>query len=116
MNGIPEGVELHVLDGRIVEQVAIGRYQIIIKLDDGCISIEGKYEIITDIDYCNGSADDPRTSTSLVRLIGLPIHSALILNRSTIEISFGEILLRIHDSNEDYESFRIVGTNIDITV
>lgn len=116
MNGIPDGICWDGLLERTVEQVSIGRYQAFLALDDGGISIEGEYEVITENHSYRGSADDPAGAAPLIALVGLVVRSVSTLNKSTLEVCFDGVRLRLYDSHDSYESFRISSGGVRVVV
>ncbi|MCD4825461.1 MAG: DUF6188 family protein [Phycisphaerae bacterium] len=118
MYGIPQDVKMSVLVGKEVAQLCIGLYQVQVNFDDETsISIEGRFNHLTNVAMEFQSNQLASTAKTMVSLLGTKIVAVEREDADTMLFSFsnGESL-RLFDSNQDCESFQITGRDIEIIV
>lgn len=107
MYGLPEDVDLSFLDGRVLEQVAVGQHQTQLRFEDQVtISIEGEVTI----DGARGVGID--AGARLVRLVGRSVERVARIAPGDLCLAFaGEphAAITIHDRSDGYESYTIDG-------
>ena len=108
MYGLSLQTNLGFLLNRELQQVCVGRHQIILRFDaDICITLECEYSL-------DGV---PAEAASLFPLLGEKVASLNNSGNGSLAISFSNgCELLIVDSNQGYESYAITAPNIHIIV
>ncbi len=111
MYGLGRDIDLSFLNGRLVEQVAIGVYQIVFGFDEDVrISVEGQF------DYFDGQREwvwkpEPggsQIAAKTVSLLGSTIMRFKSQTNGTLELFFSNgCKLTILDSSKEYQSYDI---------
>jgi hypothetical protein len=108
MHRIAKDTDLSPLAGKMVEQVCIGRHQVIVRLEDElCISIEGDFQF--------GSAasgeremDYRHAAQKFADLLERRILKAEVIQNDVVVVEFSDgARLTIFDSSDQYKSFQI---------
>jgi hypothetical protein len=114
MYGLPKDQDFGFLVGAQLDQVAIGRHQVVLNFDRGIsVSMQCSYGVLPS----DGAAADldglleshtPGHAASLLGLLGQTIVSAIVQDSDTLALAFnGGRRLAIRDDSEQYESFQI---------
>ena len=100
MYGLPTDTDLSFLNDCELNQVCVGRNEVILNFNGGDVSIYvgGEY----DIDGTGGTPKD------LFRFLGFRITTVSNAGNGTIHLSFADVgRISIHDSEPHYESYTI---------
>lgn len=103
------------LIGKVLIQICVGLYQLIMNFDnDLTISVES--QLIYRYDGNEVIIDSyPEKCHCLMTLIGKKIQNAAIRDKQSLVLVFnGKEELEVIDSNEEFESFQVTGQDIDI--
>ncbi len=110
MYGIPENLDLQDIVGSDIQRICIGRYNVrFIFFGERSINVEGDIEILDSQVVCaKWDALNGWTSTAFQKLLNLPILTYRVSSHTCLEIAFeNNLLLRLHDSSDQYESMQI---------
>ena len=117
MYGIDKKLDLTFLIGKMLTQICVGQFQIILNFDNEVsISIEGTFEHISGeiVTKYLGISD---VSQSLFNLIQQKIEVVNVLEDGTLRLTFTDsTMIKLHDSNPDTESYQISSPLISIVV
>jgi hypothetical protein len=118
MYGLSEDVKLDFLRNRELIQMLVGQYQLILRFDgDISISIECEFDHIRDGQSQLHSDSLPLAATSLLELVGAKITAVDPIGSGALALRFSNNdILTIKDSNEDSESYEILGPNVQVVV
>jgi hypothetical protein len=118
MYGIHDDVDWLVLVDQTLLQVCIGKYQVALRFDDAIvISIECDFELVSLATTNRAPTDRYANAAALLSLVDTKITSVATEGGTTLVLRFSnDQVLKIHDSNEGYESFQIHGPGIEIIV
>ncbi len=119
MYGIPEQIDLKFFDGQVLVQICFGLHDLRLNFDKGgAIHTEGCVQL-----FANGSQDVfecesiVRMATLLSCLLNQNIVTTRVIDAKILEFLFSNgDYLRFIDSNERYESFRIISSDILLAV
>jgi Family of unknown function (DUF6188) len=116
--GVPDSPEWSFLVGREVLQICVGLHQVILRFDG-----EVSMDIECEFDHSGATAKVPFGATlpskaaGLVSLLGSKVASVASESGKTLAIVFtNKEILKIHDSNEIYESFQVTSPDKEIIV
>ena len=111
MYGLRRGIDLDFLNGRLLEQVAIGVYQIQFGFDEDLrISVEGQFAYFDGNEECVWKPESgaERLAAGTVALLGATVQAFDAQPDGTLTLKFSNgHRLTIVDSSKEYESYDI---------
>ena len=121
MNRIPSDLKLDEIVGSEIQQIRCGRYDVQFDFHAGVvISVQGCITLLRRTTRVGGWDDSGNWSTlEFQGLLNIPATAYKILNDRLLQIEFANgLVLQIHDSSDQYESFQISwpGTNVMLVV
>ena len=118
MYGLPKDVDLSFLNSREVIQICVGIHQLVVNFDgDACISVESAIESQSDGDAVTWSSGSVSGASAILDVLGTHSRSITVSDNGCLELKFTNgSVLRIFDSNEDYESYELHGPDKHIIV
>ena len=107
MYGVPDGLDWTFLVNREVLQIGIGLFTVLVRLDEGDISIEGRYAWLSQGKQQEGDAESPSTAIMLTEILGRKVQTCSKRDDITLEIHFENGVLLLRDDRPEYQSFVI---------
>ena len=118
MYGVPDSAEWSFLVGREVLQICVGLHQVTLRFDgEVSMDIECEFDRSGPTVVPPSGTTLPSKAMGLVSLIGSKVVSVASENRTTLAIAFtNQETLKVHDSNQIYESFQVTSPDKEIIV
>jgi hypothetical protein len=109
MNGLPLGIDLTPLFGRVVMQICFGEFQFILHFDRSVrIGVESKCVLVSACGVSKEITDYTGEASHLCELIGKEVTWAGRGECGGVNFKFSDgSSLQILNSNQEYESFQI---------
>ena len=110
MYEVPTDIDLTDIVGSEIQQICLGRYQVQFRFDsERVIDVEGNIEILEhDIVIANWNEEDNWSNTAFQKLFNVRVKGYSVPNNRTLDIQFeGNLILRLYNNSETYESIQI---------
>lgn len=110
MNGIPRDLNLSDIVGSEIQQIRVGRYDVQFHFGSGRgINVQGNVDILKGAHVIAEWREEAGWSTvAFHKLLNTTVVGYRVPHERLLEIQFeGELVLRLHDSSEQYESMQI---------
>ena len=118
MYGLARDIDVTFLNERQLQQVSIGRFQVIFSFDEEVsISVEGHFRYVSDSETRDWRPGANHAVCGALALLGVQVVKTTASTLGSIELLFsnGDRLL-ITDANKDTESYQICGKGHTIVV
>jgi len=109
-----ENFDISLITGKVLNQVCIGLYQVILRLDDDIsISCHSKMYILNDKITKELVFPPHNSSVGILRLLGEQVVGVELDESETLILAFqSDIVIEIECDNDGYESFEVwMGNN-----
>jgi hypothetical protein len=119
MHRIPHDLDLSVMRGLEVTQIATGQHQVIVRFSpEGSITLEGSWVLKDNVGKIidRSMEHSDRASWSLHKLLGKKVEGWKVKHSQHLDVFFGDLTLEIEDSSDRYESFSIVHSGLKLYV
>jgi len=110
MYRISEDLDLKEIVGSEIQQICSGRYDVQFRFGSGtCIAVQGDITLLNrNRELGRWTEDGNWSSLAFQQLLNIPVTNYSVPNDRLLQIEFDNgLLLQVHDSSEQYESFQI---------
>ncbi|QDZ14475.1 DUF6188 family protein [Humibacter ginsenosidimutans] len=118
MYGIPDGETFAFLQGRSLDQLSFGRWQLILRFDEGVyVSVESDLGVQLSGGEETVVADAREVAATLVMALGTRVTNVKVNDSQSFSMTFEDGLsVRVIDATEHYESFQASDRDREVVV